>query len=248
MDAAGHDALLIVDAVSSLGSVPFQFDDWGVDVALAGSQKGLMLPPGLGVLCVGTRGLEAGVSGGSPRNFFDWRPILQDNQAGFFPYTPATQLLFGLREALRMLIDEEGLEAVYARHHRLADGVRAALTAWRLPALCEDPSLSSETLTAVIVPDDIKSGDVVSHARRRYGLSLGVGLGHLRDKVFRVGHVGSLNEIEVLGTLAVLEICLAELGVEIKIGEGVVACQRAFLGTKATAVDSSDQRMASAAT
>lgn len=249
MDAAGHDALLLVDAVSSLASVPFLFDEWRVDVCLAASQKGLMLPPGLGVLCVNRRAVAAAMTGGSPRNFFDWRPILHDNEAGFFPYTPATQLLFGLREALQMLVDEEGLDAVFARHHRLAEGVRAALQAWRLPVLCEDPSCSSETLTAVVVPDHVKSGDVVSHARARYGLSLGIGLGHLKDRVFRIGHVGSLNEIEVLGTLAVLEMSLEELGLDIDVGSGVLACQRAFLSiADGRSLDSTNLDLASAAT
>jgi alanine-glyoxylate transaminase/serine-glyoxylate transaminase/serine-pyruvate transaminase len=249
VDAAGHNALLIVDAVSSLASVPFCFDKWRVDVGLAGSQKGLMLPPGLGILCAGSRAIEAGDTGGSPRNFFDWRPILRDNAAGFFPYTPATQMLFGLRTALQMLVDEEGLEAVFARHHRLASGVRAAVEAWGLSALCEDPACSSETLTAVVVPKDHDSGNVVDHARDRYGLSLGVGLGHLKDRTFRIGHVGSLNELEVLGTLAVIEMTLEELDIRVAVGAGTEACQRSFLASAAQLVESSSSRdLASAAT
>jgi alanine-glyoxylate transaminase/serine-glyoxylate transaminase/serine-pyruvate transaminase len=247
MDHVGHDALLIVDAVSSLGSVPFRFDEWRVDVCVSGSQKGLMLPPGLGILCASAHALAVGETGGSPRNFFDWRPILRDNASGFFPYTPATLMLFGLRVALQMLVDEEGLDAVFARHHRLAEGVRAALHAWRIPALCEDPSYSSETLTAVVVPEDVSSGHVVMHARERYGLSLGVGLGRLKDHVFRIGHVGSLNELEVLGTLAALEMTLHSLGIRIDVGAGVQACQRVFLSEANNPGDPSSARTIAAA-
>jgi alanine-glyoxylate transaminase/serine-glyoxylate transaminase/serine-pyruvate transaminase len=249
IDTVDHPALLIVDAVSSLASVPFCFDEWRVDVGLAGSQKGLMLPPGLGIVCVGPRAVAAADLGGSPRNFFDWRPILRDNAAGFFPYTPATQMLFGLRTALEMLVDEEGLDQVFARHQRLASGVRAAVAAWGLSVLCENPEFSSQTLTAVVVPNEIRSGDVVDHARERYGLSLGVGLGQLKDRVFRIGHVGSLNELEVLGMLAVLEMTFVELGVPIHVGAGVQACQGAFLRTgDAPARDAASQDLASAAT
>lgn len=229
MDAAGHDALLVVDAVSSLASMPFCFDEWRVDVALAASQKGLMLPPGIAVLCVSLRAIEAGAEGGSPRNFFDWRPIMRDNAVGFFPYTPATLMLFGLRAALEMLVDEEGLEAVYARHHRLAAGVRAAVGSWGLSTLCEDPAYSSETLTAIVVPDAVDSNDVVRVARERFGLSLGVGLGRLKGGVFRIGHLGSLNELEVLGAVAGVEMALHELSLGIDIGAGVEACEREFV-------------------
>jgi alanine-glyoxylate transaminase/serine-glyoxylate transaminase/serine-pyruvate transaminase len=229
MDAAGHDALLIIDAVSSIASVPFKFDEWRVDVALTGSQKGLMLPPGLGVICAGPRAVAVARQGGSPRNFFDWRPVLRDNEAGFFPYTPATLLMFGLRVALQILVDEEGLESVFDRHQRLAAGVRAAVQAWALSALCENPDFASETVTAVVVPDGLDSRDMVRHARERYGLSLGVGLGHLKERVFRIGHLGSLNETEVIGALGTIEMCFCELGMEIEVGAGVQACQRLFL-------------------
>jgi alanine-glyoxylate transaminase/serine-glyoxylate transaminase/serine-pyruvate transaminase len=148
-----------------------------------------------------------------------------------------------------MLVDEEGLDAVFARHHRLASGVRAAVEAWGLSALCEDPACSSETLTAVVVPKDRDSGKVVDHTRDRYGLSLGVGLGHLKDQTFRIGHVGSLNELEVLGTLAVIEMTFEELGLEVALGAGIEACQRSFLASTAQAVQGSSSRdLASAAT
>lgn len=228
IDRAGHDALLIVDTVSSLASIEFRFDEWRVDVALTGSQKGLMLPPGLGLLCAGPRALARGETGGSPRNFFDWRPILRDNAAGFFPYTPATLLLFGLREALQMLVVEEGLDAVYARHRSLAEGVRAAVGAWNLAPLCEQPACYSNTLTAVVMPEGIDSDTVIRRALERFGLSLGVGLGRIKGRVLRIGHLGALNELEVLATLGGVELALLESGVPLELGSGVAACQRLF--------------------
>lgn len=228
IDRAGHDALLIVDTVSSLASIEFRFDEWRVDVALTGSQKGLMLPPGLGIVCAGPRALARAEQGGSPRNFFDWRPIVRDNAAGFFPYTPATLLLFGLREALRMLVEEEGLEAVYARHRFLAEGVRTAVAAWGLAILCEQPAHYSNTLTAVVMPDGVDSDAVIRTARERFGLSLGVGLGRIKGRVLRIGHLGALNELEVLATLGGVELALSECGVALELGSGVAACQRRF--------------------
>jgi alanine-glyoxylate transaminase/serine-glyoxylate transaminase/serine-pyruvate transaminase len=232
IDAAGHDALLIVDSVSALGSTPFELDAWKVDVALAGSQKGLMLPPGVALLCVGPRARAASEKGGSPRHFFDWRPILRDNAAGFFPYTPATLLLFGLREALVMLVEEEGLENVYARHTRLAGAVRAAVRAWSSAGcgiLCDSDPHHSPTLTAVTVPSMLDSDAVIKHARERFGLSLGVGLGQVKGKLFRIGHLGALNELEVLGTLGGVELTLREIGLHITLGSGVAAAQQSFV-------------------
>lgn len=228
IDAVGHDALLIVDAVSSLASVPFAFDKWAVDIALSGSQKGLMLPPGLAILCVSAKAVAIGEHGGSPRNYWDWRPILEGNSDGFFPYTPATQLLVGLRAALQMIVDNEGLDAVYSRHRRLARGVRAALEAWRLAPICRDSSAYSQTVTGVVLPDDL-ARIVVDHARERYGLTLGIGLGELRKQTVRIGHLGNLNELEILATVAGLEMTLWELGVGIDLGSGVQAAQSAFL-------------------
>lgn len=229
IDAAGHGALLLVDTVSSLASIDFKFDQWGVDVALCGSQKGLMLPPGIGLLCVSEKAVRMAEQGGSPRHFFDWRPILRDNAAGFFPYTPATLLLFGLREALQMLVDEEGLPAVYERHRFLAEGVRAAVDAWGLSNLCERPAAYSNTLTAVVMPDGIDSDAVIRRARERFTLSLGVGLSQLKGRIVRIGHLGALNELELLATLGGLEITLRECGVPITLGSGVAACQHHFL-------------------
>jgi alanine-glyoxylate transaminase/serine-glyoxylate transaminase/serine-pyruvate transaminase len=228
IDAKDSDALLIVDTVSSLASMDFRFDEWGVDVALTGSQKGLMLPPGLGFVCASPRAIEAAARGGSPRNFFDWRPILEDNAAGFFPYTPATLVLFGLREALDLLF-AEGLEAVFARHHRLAEGVRAAVRAWGLGILCEDPSAYSDSLTAVVMPEGLDSTALIARARDRFDLALGVGLGRLRGRVFRIGHLGALGELEVLATLGGVEMALRECGHAVAAGAGVAAAEERFL-------------------
>lgn len=236
LTAAGSDALLIVDTVSSLGSMDFRFDEWGVDVALTGSQKGLMLPPGMGIVCASPRAIERAASGGSPRNFFDWRPILEDNAAGFFPYTPATLLLFGLREALDMLL-AEGLERVFSRHRRLADGVRAGVRAWGFEILCDQPDAYSDSLTAVVMPEGKDANAVIARARSRYDLALGVGLGLLRGRVFRIGHLGALNELEVLATLGGVELALRECGLAVAPGSGVAAAEESF-----TAVELPAQR------
>ena len=233
IDAKRSDALLIVDAVSSLGSMDFRFDEWRVDVALTGSQKGLMLPPGLGLVCASPRAVEVAANGGSPRNFFDWRPILEDNAAGFFPYTPATLVLFGLREALDMLL-AEGLDQVFARHHRLAEGVRAAVRAWGLGILCEEPGAYSDSLTAVVMPEGLDSNLLIARARDRFDLALGVGLGRLRGRIFRIGHLGALGELEVLATLGGVELALRECGHAVALGTGVAAAQERFLVTERT--------------
>jgi alanine-glyoxylate transaminase/serine-glyoxylate transaminase/serine-pyruvate transaminase len=233
--ATGSDALLIVDTVSSLGSMDFRFDEWAIDVALTGSQKGLMLPPGLAFVCASPRAIDLAAKGGSPRNFFDWRPILEDNAAGFFPYTPATLLLFGLRESLDMLF-AEGLDAVFARHRRLAEGVRAAVRAWGLGILCEDASACSDSLTAVVMPEGLDSNALIARARDRFDLALGVGLGKLRGRVFRIGHLGALNELEVLATLGGVELALRETGHAVTLGSGVAAAQELFLAPERTRV------------
>jgi alanine-glyoxylate transaminase/serine-glyoxylate transaminase/serine-pyruvate transaminase len=229
MDAAGHDALLIVDTVSSLASIEFLMDEWRVDVLICGSQKGLMLPPGLGILGVSRHALDvARQGGGSPRHFWDWEPIMRENRIGLFPYTPATLMLFGLRESLRMLVDEEGLQNVYARHKRLADGVRAAVAGWGLKTVCEDPSTASNTITAVRTPAGFDSNELLKHARERYALSLGGGIAQLSGQAFRIGHLGSLNELEVLATIAGTELAFADLGIGVDMGSGLLACQRTF--------------------
>jgi alanine-glyoxylate transaminase / serine-glyoxylate transaminase / serine-pyruvate transaminase len=234
MDAAGHDALLIVDTVSSLASIDFRMDEWRVDILICGSQKGLMLPPGLGILGVSRRALAlAEQHGGSPRHFWDWAPIMRENRIGLFPYTPATLMLFGLREALHMLVDEEGLENVFARHKRLADGVRAAVKAWGLPTVCEDPATASNTITAVRTPAGVDSNELLRHGRDRYALSLGGGIGELNGQAFRIGHLGSLNELEVMGMIGGIELTFVDQQLGIKPGAGLLACQASFLAAGA---------------
>ena len=225
IDGAGHPTLLLVDAVSSLGSIKFELDRWGVDVALTGAQKGLMLPPGMAILAASERAVAASKKATTPRFFLDWQPVIDQMKAGYFPYTPATLLLFGLREALRML-DEEGLGAVYARHARLAGAVRAAVDEWDLAILCKDPAEYSNTLTAVVMPDSVGSDAVLKTAESKFDLSLGTGLGRLKNRVFRIGHLGSLNELEVLATVGGVELVLNELGVPVRLGAGVAAAQK----------------------
>ncbi len=230
IDAAGHPALLLVDAVSSLASIDFRFDEWGIDVALAGSQKGLMLPPGLGMLCVGARALARGEQVTAPRYFFDWRLVLAEMKRGYFPYTPATLMLYGLRETLRML-REEGLPQVFGRHRRLAEGVRRAVRAWGLPIVCRNPVEYSHTLTAVVMPEGIDAAAVLKAAETHFSLSLGAGLGRLRGRAVRIGHLGALNDLEVLATIAGTEMALHLAGVRVPLGDGVVACQQFFMET-----------------
>jgi alanine-glyoxylate transaminase/serine-glyoxylate transaminase/serine-pyruvate transaminase len=228
IDAAKHPALLIVDTVSSLASIDFRFDEWGVDVALTGTQKGLMLPPGMAVLCVGPRALARADQVATPRYFFDWRPILTEMQRGYFPYTPATLMLFGLREAARMLL-EEGLPSVFARHARLAEGVRRAVRAWGLGIFCRNPAEYSNTLTAVVLPEGVSTETLLRVAETRFNLSLGTGLGRVRGTTFRIGHLGALNDLEVLATLAGTEMALSLAGARIPLGAGLAACQQFFV-------------------
>lgn len=225
IDAAGHPALLLVDTVSSLASIDFRFDEWEIDVALTGTQKGLMLPPGMAVLCVGPRALARAEQVSTPRYFFDWRPVITEMRRGYFPYTPATLMLYGLREAVHML-QEEGLPQVFARHRRLAEGVRRAVKAWGLQILCKNPSEYSHTLTAVVMPEGAESEAVLEAAETHFHLSLGTGLGRLRGRVFRIGHLGALNDLEVLATVAGVEMALALAGVRVPMGSGVAACQK----------------------
>ena len=209
LDQARHPALLLVDTVSSLASIDFRLDDWGVDVALTGPQKGLMLPPGMAILAVSERAVRASEKAKCPRSFWDWQPVIERNRRGQYPYTPATSLLFGLRESLAM-IAEEGLANVFARHARLAEACRRAVRAWPLELLCRNPAEYSNTLTAVVMPPGKDSDELVQLAYRRLVLSLGIGLGDVKGKVFRIGHLGSLNEMDLLGGLAGTEMMLKE--------------------------------------
>jgi alanine-glyoxylate transaminase / serine-glyoxylate transaminase / serine-pyruvate transaminase len=233
--AAKHPALLLVDVVSALGSIDFRFDEWEVDVALTGTQKGLMLPPGMAILCAGPRAIEAGAKSTAPRYFFDWRPVLEDSRRGYFPYTPATLMLYGLREAVRMLM-EEGLANVFARHRRLAEAVRCAVAADGLSNLCKDPSSYSHSLTAVAVPEGTDAEAVVRTAAQRLNLALGTGLGRLKGKVFRIGHLGSLNELEVVATIAGVEMACILAGIRVPLGAGVAACQEFLVRPQMAAV------------
>ncbi len=221
IDRAGHPALYMVDTVSSLGSMEFRHDDWGVDVTVCGSQKGMMLPPGIGFNAVGKKAMRAAEVAKLPRAYWDWAPILKTNEQGFFPYTPPTNLLYGLRESLAMLM-EEGLDHVFARHHRLAEATRLAVAAWGLEVLCRDPARTSDSLTAVVMPDGHDADDVRKVILERFDMSLGVGLGPLAGKVFRIGHLGDLNDLTLAGTLAGVEMGLALAQVPHQTG-GVVA-------------------------
>jgi alanine-glyoxylate transaminase/serine-glyoxylate transaminase/serine-pyruvate transaminase len=229
MDRARHPALLLVDTVSSLASIDFRMDDWRVDVCLTGPQKGLMLPPGMAILCVSDRALAASEKARCPRSFWDWRPVIERNRRGQFPYTPATALLFGLREALAML-REEGLARVFARHARLAEACRRAVRGWGLEILCRNAAEYSNTLTAVVMPPGFDSDAFVADAYRRFELSLGIGLGDVKGQVFRIGHLGSINELELLGALAGVELALKAFGVSLKLGSGVAAAQEFLAG------------------
>ncbi|OLC13274.1 MAG: serine--glyoxylate aminotransferase [Candidatus Rokubacteria bacterium 13_1_40CM_69_27] len=228
MNRVSHPALLLVDTVSSLASIDFRFDAWGVDVALTGPQKGLMLPPGMAILAVSERAITVSEKAKCPRSYWDWQPVFERNRRGQFPYTPATALLFGLREAIAM-INEEGLPNVFARHARLAEACRRAARAWELPLLCRDPAEYSNTLTAVAMPPGYDSDAFIAHAYRRVNLSLGVGLGDVKGKVFRIGHLGSLNELDLLGGLAGVEMMLREFGVPVKLGAGLGAAEEFLL-------------------
>ncbi len=224
MDAAGHPALLYVDAVSSLGSIDFQMSDWGVDLAITGSQKGLMLPAGLGIVCASDKALALTKDARCRRVFFDFGDMQRANADGYFPYTPALPLLYGLRESLNIIF-AEGLDNVIDRHTLLAEGVREAVAAWGLTTCCKEPRWNSNTVTAVMVPPGINGAHVIDVAFRRYNLALGAGLSQMAGKLFRIGHLGDLNELMLLGALAGAEMAMADVGVPIELGSGVAAAQ-----------------------
>jgi alanine-glyoxylate transaminase / serine-glyoxylate transaminase / serine-pyruvate transaminase len=220
IDRAGSEALLLVDTISSLGSIDYRHDEWGVDVTVGCSQKGLMLPAGLGINAVSEKAVAASRTARLPRSYWDWAPILEANRAGFWPYTSATNLLFGLREAIAML-HEEGLENVFARHARHAEATRAAVRGWGLEVLCADEREYSGSLTAVLVPDGVDADDVRRVILERFDMSLGAGLGRLAGKVFRIGHLGDFNDLMLAGTLCGVEMGLRVAGVPV--GAGVEA-------------------------
>jgi alanine-glyoxylate transaminase/serine-glyoxylate transaminase/serine-pyruvate transaminase len=215
IDEAGHPALLLVDTISSLASIDYRHDEWGVDVTVAGSQKGLMLPPGLGFNAVSEKALAASRSAGLPKSYWDWAPVIEANQNGYWPYTPATNLLYGLKVALRML-DDEGLPQVFARHQRHAAATREAVRAWGLEVLCADEREHSGSLTAVIVPEGHDADEVRRVALDRFDMSLGAGLGRLAGRVFRIGHLGHFNDLTLAGTLSGVQMGLRLAGVPVE--------------------------------
>lgn len=221
IDAAKHPALLMVDTISGLASADYRHDEWGVDVTISGSQKGLMLPPGISFNAISPRALEAMKTARLPRSFWAWDEIVEMNKDGYWPYTPNTNLLYGLSEALEM-IQAEGLENVFARHQRWAAGVRAAVTAWGLPIQCADPAVYSPVLTGVIVPTHIDADAVRRLIYERFDMSLGTGLGKLKGRMFRIGHLGDSNDLTLLATLAGCEMGLKLSGVKLA-GSGVQA-------------------------
>jgi alanine-glyoxylate transaminase/serine-glyoxylate transaminase/serine-pyruvate transaminase len=228
MDQAKHPALLMVDTISSLGSIDYRHDEWGVDVTVAGSQKGLMLPPGLSFNAISEKALAASKAAKLPRSYWDWNEMLGPNRSGFFPFTPATTLLYGLKEALEML-QEEGLDNVFHRHQRHADATRAAVQAWGLEIVCEDPLEYSSSLTAVFVPEGHNADELRRIILEKFDMSLGTGLSKLAGKVFRIGHLGSFNDLMLAGTLSGVEMGLRLAGIPHKEG-GVTAALQTLAG------------------
>jgi alanine-glyoxylate transaminase/serine-glyoxylate transaminase/serine-pyruvate transaminase len=225
IDAAKHPALLMVDTISSLASIDYRHDEWGVDVTVGGSQKGLMLPPGLSFNAISDKALAASKSAKLPRAYWGWDEMIANGKSGYFPYTPATNLLYGLRESLKMLLDEEGLDNVFARHQRHAEATRRAVRAWGLEVLAANPAEYSGSLTAVLMPAGHDADRVRNVILEKFDMSLGTGLGKLAGKVFRIGHLGDFNDLTLLGTLAGVEMGLQLAGVSSQQG-GVQAAMQ----------------------
>ena len=234
IDRTHHPALFMVDTISSLASIDYRHDAWKVDVTVGGSQKGLMLPPGLGFNAVSKKALAAHKTAKLPRSYWDWEAMIDTGRTGFFPYTPATNLLYGLRESLKMLLDEEGLDAVFARHSRHAEATRRAVTGWGLEVLCAEPREYSNSLTAVVVPDGYDADRVREIILDGFDMSLGTGLGKLKGKIFRIGHLGHFNDLMLCGTLCGVEMGLHRAGIPHR--PGGVAAALEFLG----ALDAAD--------
>jgi alanine-glyoxylate transaminase/serine-glyoxylate transaminase/serine-pyruvate transaminase len=229
IDAAQHPALFMVDTISGLGSMEFRHDEWGIDVTVAGSQKGLMLPPGLGFNAVSDKAMAVAAKGGMPRSYWDWREMMGPNKTGYFPYTPATNLLYGLDEALKMLLEEEGLPQVFARHDRFAAATRAAVRGWGLEVLAIDPREYSSVLTTVMMPEGHDADALRSVILDNFDMSLGQGLGKLKGRIFRIGHLGDFNDLMLMGTLAGVEMGLHLAGVPHQAG-GVAAAMDVLAG------------------
>jgi alanine-glyoxylate transaminase/serine-glyoxylate transaminase/serine-pyruvate transaminase len=227
-----HPALLMVDGVSSIASIDFRMDEWGVDLAVTGSQKGFMLPAGLGIVCASPKALALYDQAKLPRVFFDFGDMRKANATGYFPYTPSLPMLYGLRESIAMLM-EEGLENVFARHHRLAEGTRYAVKAWGLELCARAPKWNSDTVTAIMVPAGVNGAEVIDVAYRRYNLALGAGLARMAGKLFRIGHLGDLNELMLLGGIAGAEMAMRDVGMKVTLGSGVAAAQEYWRSTAA---------------
>jgi alanine-glyoxylate transaminase/serine-glyoxylate transaminase/serine-pyruvate transaminase len=229
LDSAHHPALLLVDTISSLASIDYRHDEWGVDVTIAGSQKGLMLPPGMSFNALSEKALRASENARLPRSYWDWQEMLKPNRSGLFPYTPPTNLLYGLREALRMM-QEEGLANIFRRHDRYAEATRAAVRAWGLEIVCEEPREYSSSLTAVFMPEGHDADKLRSVILENFDMSLGAGLSKFAGKVFRIGHLGSFNDLMLAGTLCGVEMGLRLAGVPHKEG-GVMAALDSLAGS-----------------
>ncbi len=232
LDAAGHPALLFVDGVSSIASMDFRMDEWGVDIAVAGSQKGFMLPAGLAIVGFSPKAMAAVEAAKLPRTFFDVRDMMKGYAANAYPYTPAVGLMNGLKYATDQLL-AEGLEAVFARHHRIAEGVRAAVRGWGMELCAESPDLYSDTVSAIRTPEGFNASKIVEHASAKYGMAFGTGLGAVAGKVFRIGHLGRLTDAMALSGIATAEMAMVDLGLPIRFGSGVAAAQEVYSGRAA---------------
>lgn len=231
MDAAGHPALLMVDGVSSIGSIEFRMDDWGVDLAVAGSQKGFMLPAGLAIIGISAKARQAMETAGLPRCFFD----IRDMADGSYPYTPPVGLINGLAVSTGLLL-EEGMENVRARHHRIAEGVRRAVAAWDMTTCAAAPELCSDTVTAIVTPEGFDAGRIVRHAAEAYGVAFGGGLGEVAGKVFRIGHLGLMSDVMALSGIATAEMAMVDLGLPVRLGSGVAAAQEHYRNSRTAPV------------
>lgn len=230
IDDSNHGALLLVDGVSSIASIDFRMDEWGVDIAVTGSQKGFMLPAGLAILSVGSRALQAMENARCRRAFFDIPEMLRNHAAGSFPYTPPPSLIHGLKVSIELL-EREGMEAVYKRHARLAEGVRRAVAAWGLELCAVRPAEQSDTVTAIVVPKGFDGNALVTYAARRYGVAFGGGLGDVAGKVFRIGHIGAMTDVVLLSGIASAEMAMSDQGYPIRLGAGVAAAQEYYRQT-----------------
>ena len=231
LDASNHPALLFVDGVSSVASIDFRMDEWGVDLCVSGSQKGLMLPTGLGIVCASQKALEARKNSKLPKTFFDWEDQIKTNDLGYFPYTPPMNLLRGLRVSIDLLL-EEGLDNVFARHNRMATAVRKAVEAWGMKPIAKEPKWYSDTVTAVATPEGFDGNEVVRHAYKYYNIAFSISLAKIAGKAFRIGHLGDMNELMILTPITAAEMSMKDLGYPIELGSGVAAAQEYLRNTK----------------